>query len=182
MKRKLLFSSLIALTLLLIPITAWPQTSAVPWSSFSGGFGVSASANTTVQVSLSEVVGTLEGGNTRVKSGFLVVRLQQGPPIAIDEINGLPSSYALHQNYPNPFNPATTIRFALPRATDVRLVVYDLQGREVRTLVAGMQTPGYKTVIWDGRLANGRAAPSGIYIARLMTTEYTSSIKLVLLR
>jgi len=94
----------------------------------------------------------------------------------------LPTAFALHQNYPNPFNPATTIRFALPQATEVRLVVYDLQGREVAKLLDGDWPAGYHHVVWDGRFANGQPAPSGMYLARLFTPGYTRSIKLVLLK
>ena len=96
--------------------------------------------------------------------------------------SGLPDAFALEQNYPNPFNPATTIRFALPQATEVRLVVYDIQGREVARLLDGDWPAGYHHVVWDGRAATGRGVPSGIYIARLSTPTYAKSIKLVLLR
>ena len=94
----------------------------------------------------------------------------------------LPTTYDLSQNYPNPFNPATTIRIDLPEAAAVRLVVYDLQGREVATLVTGDRRAGYHSVVWDGKATIGGEAPSGIYIARLVTPSYTKSIKMVLLK
>ncbi len=197
MKRKLLFSSLIALILLLIPITAWPQTSAVPWSAFSGGFGVVSSANTTVQASTGEIAGAAEGGNTSVKSGFLVVKLQPGSVTAIDVAESLPTTYALRQNYPNPFNPSTTLRFDLPAATDIHIVVYDLLGREVVRLVDQRLEAGYHQLVWNGRDRSGREVPTGMYIVQMLvpstipqhagptagtTPEYRKSIKLVMLK
>ncbi len=74
------------------------------------------------------------------------------------------------------------MRFDLPRAGAVSLIVYDLLGREVRTLVTGMQQPGYESFVWDGRNTAARQVPSGIYIARLMTPEYSKSIKMLLLK
>lgn len=62
------------------------------------------------------------------------------------------------------------------------LVVYDVSGREVRRLVDGLQPPGDHQIIWDGSTEHGRHIPSGIYIARLVTPEYTRSIKMVLLK
>ncbi|UCH10822.1 MAG: T9SS type A sorting domain-containing protein, partial [Fidelibacterota bacterium] len=97
-------------------------------------------------------------------------------------LDGIPEEYALHANYPNPFNPATTIRYDLPEAADVILTVYDLLGREVVRLVDGCLEAGYQQVIWNGRTASGREVPSGIYIARMVTTEYTKAIKMVLLK
>ena len=94
----------------------------------------------------------------------------------------LPQTLALHQNYPNPFNPVSTIRYDLPSGSDVSLVVYDILGRQVRTLVTGMQESGYRSVSWDGQTATGAEVPSGIYIARLVTPEYTKSIKMLLLK
>ena len=91
--------------------------------------------------------------------------------------NALPVEYALYQNYPNPFNPVSTIRYDLPQASDVSLLVYDILGREVARLVQGYMEPGYHEVTWDA----GTYA-SGIYIARLVTPEYTKSIKMVLLK
>lgn len=94
----------------------------------------------------------------------------------------LPQTLALHQNYPNPFNPVSTIRYDLPSGSDVSLVVYDILGREVSKLVDGYLEPGYHHVVWDGRTTAGKEVPSGIYIARLTTPEYSKSIKMVLLK
>ncbi len=88
----------------------------------------------------------------------------------------------LHANYPNPFNPVTTLRYDLPQRAEVRLTVHDILGREVLTLVTGMQEPGYQQEVWDGRDHYGRPVPSGIYIARMVTPNYTKAIKMVLLK
>lgn len=112
-----------------------------------------------------------------------LIRLGPESPAAVEsESKEIPTAFALEQNYPNPFNPATTIRFDLPEAAEVQLVVYDLQGREVARLVDERREAGYHQVVWDGRAATGREVPSGIYIARLTTPTYAKSIKLVLLR
>ena len=99
-----------------------------------------------------------------------------------DERAGIPVEFALSQNYPNPFNPVSTIRYDLPQATDFSLIVYDILGREVARLVDGYIEPGYHQVVWDGKTASGQNVPTGLYIARLVTPEYTKSIKMVLLK
>jgi hypothetical protein len=91
--------------------------------------------------------------------------------------NLLPRDYALHQNYPNPFNPTTTIAFDLPLSDQVRLAIYDLLGREVAMLVDGKLPAGEHAVIFDAA-----TLPSGLYIYRLTTADFTQSRKLVLLR
>ena len=80
-----------------------------------------------------------------------------------------PARPVLQGNYPNPFNPVTTIRFELPEASDLRLTVYDVSGRVVRTLADGTLPAGPHQVRWEGRDASGRAAPSGLYFYRLET-------------
>ncbi len=94
----------------------------------------------------------------------------------------VPETFALHPNYPNPFNPSTTLRFDLPEAAEVYLVVYDLLGREVARLVDGRLEAGYHSLMWNGSDARGREVPTGMYIARLVTASYTKSIKLALLK
>jgi predicted GH43/DUF377 family glycosyl hydrolase len=94
-----------------------------------------------------------------------------------DGTHPIPGQYSLSPAYPNPFNPATTIRYELPHASEVSLIVYDLIGREVVRLVDGYLEPGYREVQWDGR-----EFASGIYIARLVTPDYSKSIKMVLMK
>lgn len=77
------------------------------------------------------------------------------------------SDFRLLQNYPNPFNPSTNIRYELSRPSKVQLAVYQIDGTQIRTLVAADQGSGAYTVTWDGRLENGHAAPSGVYVYRI---------------
>lgn len=95
---------------------------------------------------------------------------------------GIQTGFKLYGNYPNPFNSVSTIRFDLPQASDVSLVVYDILGREVARLVDGYMEAGYHQVQWNGGDRLGGEVPSGIYIAQLMTPEYTNSIKMLLLK
>ena len=88
----------------------------------------------------------------------------------------------LHQNFPNPFNPNTSLRYELPIATDVVLVVYDILGREVIRLVDEHKEAGYHQVIWQGQDRFGRDLASGVYIYRLVTSQYSRSRKRVLLK
>ena len=127
-----------------------------------------------------------------VVSGSIVVKdytLTLLSTIGPRDGENLPVDYALHQNYPNPFNPTTTLRFDLPHAAEVVLVVYDLLGREVLRLKEEYLESGYHQAVWNGRDRRGRQAPSGVYIARLLvpptagvTVGYEKSIKLLLLR
>jgi len=80
----------------------------------------------------------------------------------------VPDTYELIGNYPNPFNPTTTIKYALPAHSNVMLKIYDLMGREIRTLVYGNDTEGYKEIIWDGKNNSGNQVASGIYLYRLI--------------
>ena len=93
-----------------------------------------------------------------------------------------PLSFSLEQNFPNPFNPATTIRYSVPRSGSVRLVIYNLLGQSVRTLVDTPQSSGSYSVLWDGRNQAGTTVSSGIYIYRLTVGETTDSKRMTLLK
>ena len=110
------------------------------------------------------------------------VRFAVGQPLSLFGWDAIPEEFALYQNYPNPFNPTSTIRYDLPQGSAVSLVVYDIIGREVVRLVDQSIESGYHQAIWDSRDKYGREVPTGIYIARLVTPEYTKSIKMVLLK
>ncbi len=93
----------------------------------------------------------------------------------------LPTLAALHA-YPNPFNPQVTLSFALPRAADVTLEVFDVAGRRVATLWHGELAAGLHTLTWDGRDLAGRDAPSGRYLARLSGQAMVRTATLTLVR
>jgi len=93
-----------------------------------------------------------------------------------------PENFMLKQNYPNPFNPTTTIRYGLPKAQRVTLVVYNLQGQKVRTLINFTQQANEHQAVWDGRNDSGEAVSSGVYVYRLTAGEFSESRKMVLLR
>lgn len=76
----------------------------------------------------------------------------------------------LLSNYPNPFNPQTTIRYQLAESGPVRLVVYNVLGQQIRTLVDGFQGRGVQEVVWNGRNQGGNKVTSGNYLYRFETT------------
>lgn len=88
----------------------------------------------------------------------------------------------LYPNQPNPFNPMTTIRFDLPAAGSVRLVVHDVAGRLVKVLAEREIPAGSHEVVWDGRDRSGRGAPSGAYFARLETNSAREITRMTLVR
>jgi len=97
----------------------------------------------------------------------------------------IPSKYTLSQNYPNPFNPVTTIQYSIPKTTIVNLVIFNLQGKEIVSLIAGVQAAGNHTAIWDAS-----NLPSGIYFYRLQASltsvwragDFVQTKKMVLLK
>lgn len=93
----------------------------------------------------------------------------------------LPTQFALSQNRPNPFSQSTTIRFALPVASRVRLDIFDTQGRRVRTLADGQWAAGYQNVDWDKRNESGGIVRPGVYLYRLTAGGYRAQKKMVLL-
>lgn len=92
-----------------------------------------------------------------------------------------PSRFFLAQNYPNPFNAQTTLRYDLPEPTKVELTIYDLLGREVKTLVDGLVPAGTQRVVWDGTNQFGRTVGSGVYLYLIQAGSITQTRKMLLL-
>jgi hypothetical protein len=91
--------------------------------------------------------------------------------------NEIPNEFRLHQNYPNPFNPETVIEYDIPELTHAKLIVFDLNGREVMELVNEELKPGSYKIEFDGNNLS-----SGIYFYKLETDYYSLTMKMVLLK
>lgn len=94
----------------------------------------------------------------------------------------LPDKLMLNQNYPNPFNPSTSISFGLPKSSEVSLVVYNMMGQEVATLVNNQLNAGHHSITWNGRDNQGHAVGSGIYIYRLRAGTNVFSKKMTFVK
>ncbi|KAA3631349.1 MAG: T9SS C-terminal target domain-containing protein [Calditrichaeota bacterium] len=102
--------------------------------------------------------------------------------VVISNTNVLPTTYTLSQNYPNPFNPETKVEFALPSKSDVKLVIHNVLGQTVKTLVDSELPAGNHAVYWDGSDESGHKVASGVYLYRFKAGEYSETKKMVLLR
>jgi hypothetical protein len=105
-----------------------------------------------------------------------------GDPTSIDERTPHIANDRLMQVFPNPFNPSATIRFELARVSNVRLDIFDVSGRRVRTLLDKNMGIGIHEIVWDGRNARQEPSPSGVYFIRIVTEDYTETGKMVLIK
>ncbi len=94
----------------------------------------------------------------------------------------MPTEFTLSQNYPNPFNPSTTINFSVPQKTSVKLIVYDILGKEVKTLVNGDREAGTYSVSWNGLNNNDQTVSTGIYIYRITAGDFVREKKMILMK
>jgi hypothetical protein len=94
----------------------------------------------------------------------------------------LPITYNLYNAYPNPFNPITTLRYDLPEQATVKIIIYDMLGREVKTLVNTTQDAGFKLVIWDATNDYGKPVSAGVYLCQIRASDYVQTKKMVLLK
>jgi hypothetical protein len=122
-------------------------------------------------------------------SGFSEKRKFYITLTGIIENGNLPAEFKLEQNYPNPFNPTTMIKYDLPVESNVKLKVFDVLGREIVTLIDGVQTPGFKSINWNSQDKFGRNLASGIYFYKLEATSlndhqkyFTQIRKMILMR
>ena len=91
--------------------------------------------------------------------------------------NEIPEKLSLYQNYPNPFNPVTNIKFDIPKSSFVKLVIYNVLGKEIATLVNDKLNAGSYEVDWDGS-----GYPSGVYFYSIKTSEYKKTKKMILVK
>ena len=100
----------------------------------------------------------------------------------LNKVPEIPLTYSVSQNYPNPFNPTTTIRYELPEYSHVSIIIYDLMGRRMTTLVNEPEEPGYKTIVWDGTDSFGKQVSAGVYLYQIRAGNYTRVRKMALLK
>ncbi len=99
-------------------------------------------------------------------------------PTNVEEADAeIPSKFVLFQSYPNPFNPSTTIEYALPKAAQVEIIIYDVHGQEILVLVNGRKEAGKHAVE-----LNATSLSSGVYFYQLRAGEFMATQKLILLR
>jgi YD repeat-containing protein len=116
-------------------------------------------------------------------AGGNIVSITSGPTGAtgVESETTAPRSFALGNGAPNPSNGLTRITYQLPVAAPVRLAVFDVTGRRVRTLLARERPAGFHSCDWDGRTEGGRRAASGTYFLRMEAGPFSATRKLVII-
>ena len=102
--------------------------------------------------------------------------------LALDDEPLLPEEFTVSPAYPNPFNPTTTIDFAIPALSDMRIVIYDILGREMLRYERLSLEAGYYQFNWHGTDLSGRQAGSGVYIISVSNNEKHFTRKITLLK
>ena len=102
--------------------------------------------------------------------------------VGLDENQFHPKHITLYQNYPNPFNPITTIHYDLPEDALVSINIYDLMGRNIRSLVNTNQSAGYRSIRWDATNNLGEPVSAGMYIYTIQAGKFRQTKKMVLLK
>ena len=118
-----------------------------------------------------------------VKRTLYLARVMDDPNLAPDkEPVAVPKEYKLYQNYPNPFNPSTEIKFDLPETVPVKLMVYNILGQHVVTLIDEVRAAGTITIPWDGKNAHGLDVATGMYIYSFKAGNFQKAKKMLLLK
>lgn len=112
----------------------------------------------------------------------LTVELVDCSELGQKENLSLPENFILFQNYPNPFNLYTNMLYKLKGEFFVKLEIYDIRGKKVKTLLSEKQTPGFKSFIWNGKDEDENPLPSGVYFYRLKVGDQEKTKKMVLLK
>lgn len=175
----------IMLIMLLILVSTLYAQYLCPWSVISGGSGSITSTDYRAQTTVIQTAtGALTGINILAFIGFWQRELGM-PGIAeekteeISDINKLLTK--LYNAKPNPFKTQTAIRFSLPAESKVKLLIYDISGRLVRTLINEEEVSGVYKVIWNSKNDRNQTVSAGIYFYKFQTPNYTETKKLLLI-
>jgi hypothetical protein len=146
-----------------------------PWISLDSTSGVLSGTPDANDIGVSELI--LRVGDNFGQSCVDTFYVKVSVLVSAEEVwSGIPKEFQLLQNFPNPFNPSTEIRFAVPRESKIQLLIFDMLGRHVRTLIDGSFSPGRYETIWDSRDDKGVKVGSGVYLYRLIADQRSGSV------
>ncbi len=155
------------------------------WTSRYGSvWELTESGNTSFTAQATDWYGLVAFANHRAKTGNYAIRITpDSQATGVDGDPPAPERLALLQNAPNPFNPSTSIRFDVPAGgARVRLQVFDVAGRRVRTLFDENAPAGRQTITWFGNDDSGHPVPGGVYFCRLTAPGFAETRKMVFLK
>ena len=173
-------AAIIALVVVIVTAPAFGQNTILRSFVFDMGSGFPSASNNRLQSVLGQnFVGFATGVNAVVASGSLFDSLSWNRVTGIDAPGNrdLPKAFELLQNYPNPFNPSTNIGFRLPVASSVKIVVYDILGREVSVIVNERRVAGTYTERFDASVL-----ASGVYLYRLTSGSFVQTRKMIVVK
>lgn len=172
----------------------WSYTASGFYSAHLGGNQRLPNGNTMISESTDRKLHEINSAGTVLwtySPGSEVVRVLKYPTnysgiitgVSNNSVNNIPAKFELSQNFPNPFNPSTGIKYQIPVNSNVSLVIYDILGNEVKSLVDNVrQNSGTHEVMWDGTNAAGTSVSSGIYFYKLITPDFSKSMKMLLVK
>ncbi len=169
---------------LFIPLLAFAQSYRCEWQVVAIGGNEMAGAYRTGSTAGQTAIGWITGPNLLAHIGFWYPEILTG----IEEKEQFRWNSAdiretrLYPPAPNPFFRTTQLRYTLHRKQPTTILIYDLTGRTVRTLLNTIQNPGRYTLVWDGKDNSGRQLANGIYICRFTAGDYQTNTKLILQR
>ncbi|MFC1540891.1 FlgD immunoglobulin-like domain containing protein [Candidatus Latescibacterota bacterium] len=145
------------------------------------GTNVPAGLESTIEYFAADQLEDMEGNGNKLSEDPVDVT---PPPEETTAVEDLPDAFALSKNFPNPFNPTTTIEYAIPAdgAGHVDLVIYNIHGQKVRTLVSETKEAGYYNVVWDGRNDVGETVSSGLYLFRIVSGSFTKTERMTFMK
>ena len=166
----------------LAPVASAQSAYSVRNESMSTGGTTGKSPNFRATTLMAEPAGT-DGTSPNFGIDVVIPETIEEEPTAVHPKQRPSQHFSLDQNYPNPFNPVTKIRFELPAASRVRLEIYDVTGRLVKTLVNKSSMPaGQYETSWNGKNNNGQSVSSGIYFYKMEADRFQKVRKMVLIK
>ena len=114
--------------------------------------------------------------------GMFLTSLSENVSSINKTTNQIPNNFEIYQNYPNPFNPTTTIQYQLPVAGNVKVIIYNITGEKVATLIDDFQQAGRHIVSWDGKNNNGQNVSSGVYLYSINFRDMLQVKKMIKLK